>query len=200
MRLCPFRLADVQFSSTPVNLDNMTHPFPKSDGPPLWPSPSMTRIIRSTGSPLDMDTLTTNTPAMCAVSSPDWYTSARKAPYPTPPSVISRWDRNGATSPAQPSHRSSTPPSPMWVSPWDFMPEKYQPGPSNPVAPCHYSSETFMTTPSGLSEGGTAKKICAASTSLRDPLCRGTPQPWLPLGITPSNQWQPLPPQLLGYL
>ena len=119
---------------------NDNQPYPPQPTRRRQCSPLSTRIITSTGIPLDMYALPTNTPSLCAVSSLGWYTSTCKAPPTTPPSVMSRWDRNCATSPEHLSHRSSTPPAPILGSPWVCISIKDPPGPSNLVAPWHYSS------------------------------------------------------------
>ena len=68
------------FSSTPATLEYPTHPCPRSDSPPSWPSPSMTRITRFDRSPSDMDDPYTDMPAPCAAPFPGWNTYATRAP------------------------------------------------------------------------------------------------------------------------
>ena len=85
-----------------------------------------------------MDAPGTDMPAAFSASFPGYNTYALRAHLPTPPSLLSRWASDGATSPAHLSHQPSETPATVWESLWYYSQTKYIPGPSNQEAPWRY--------------------------------------------------------------
>ena len=113
------------FLLEPVVFAPLKHHCHHSANPPPLSSPSTIRRTQYTVIPSAMDALATDTPVMCAASSPGWNTSGPTAPCPTSWYTPSRWGRDGATSPAHHSLRQSTPPVTTLVKNLAFSLVKY---------------------------------------------------------------------------
>ena len=134
------------FSSTLVVFNPLTHTCLSFNGPPLLPSPSITRRMQSMDIPFSMDALSTNMPALCATYSTCWYKSAHKTPLYIHPSAMSRWYNVGKISPERLSPRYSALPAPTWGSAWACSPKTSPPNISKTVVPWRYFLETLRPT------------------------------------------------------